>query len=262
MEAMRTRPVGALPTQARNRSFTAADGLVRRRTTHPAGQCDIILTETPRNGETKERTMARMLRNALVAAVAASAVTAAATASAAEIDWFEDESGTVITIDGEITAGDEIDFAKTIRGLDDALVVFNSPGGDLAPGLEIGLAIRDSGFDTLVPDGYECASACALAWLGGDNRAMGGDSYVGFHAAYVEVGHQAQETGAGNAVIGAYLHELGLSYDTIFFLTSSPPDSMYWLTFDDAADLGIEVERFQVADAPDFDPAPHQTSKG
>lgn len=205
--------------------------------------------------------MARTFRNTLAAAAAAAAVLAAGSASAARVERFEDGSRSVITIEGEIASGDEVAFEKASRGLDDALVIFNSPGGELAPGLEIGLAIRDRGFDTLVPDGYECASACALAWLGGENRAMGGEGYVGFHAAYIEVGHRAQETGAGNAVIGAYLHELGLSYDTIFFLTSSPPDSMYWLTFDDAVELGIDVER-QVADAPEHRTDPARPSKG
>jgi hypothetical protein len=206
--------------------------------------------------------MPRKMRNTLTAAVAAASFLTAGPASAANIKWFEDERGDVIVIEGELVAGDEVAFAKASRSLDDAVVVFNSPGGDLTPGLEIGLAIRELGFDTLVPDGFECASACALAWLGGDTRAMGDDAYVGFHAAYIEVGRRAQETGAGNAVIGAYLHELGLSYDTIFFLTSSPPESMYWLTFDDAAELGIEVERLQMADAPDHDPHPGRPRKG
>ena len=205
--------------------------------------------------------MARTIKNTLAAAAMVAGALAAGDASAAHIERFEDASGSIITIEGEITLGDEIAFEKATRGLEDALVVFNSPGGDLIPGLKIGLVIRDLGFDTLVPDGYECASACALAWLGGGNRAMGGEGYVGFHAAYIEVGNRAQEDGAGNALIGAYLHELGLSYDTIFFLTSSPPDGMYWLTFDDAIELGIEVER-QIADAPDHRTDPGRTSKG
>jgi hypothetical protein len=205
--------------------------------------------------------MAKTIDSTLAAAFAVVGVLAAGSASAARIEWHGSESGNIVTIEGEMASGDEVAFEKATRGLDHAVVIFNSPGGDLGPGIDIGLAIHDRGFDTLVPDGYECASACALAWLGGENRAMGGEGYVGFHAAYIEVGHRPQETGAGNAVIGAYLHELGFSYDTIFFLTSSPPDSMYWLTFDDAVELGIDVER-QVADAPDHRTDPGRTSKG
>lgn len=198
--------------------------------------------------------MPRKSNAMLATGFAAASFLVAGTASAAEIRWIEDERGDVITIEGELVSGDEVAFAKAIKSLQNATVILNSPGGDLAPGLEIGMAIREAGFDTLVPDGAECASACALAWMGGESRAMGDRGSVGFHAAYVEVGNRAEETGAGNAVIGAYLHELGLSFDTIFFLTSSPPEDMYWLTFDDAEELGIEVEHSQIAALPDQHP--------
>jgi hypothetical protein len=206
--------------------------------------------------------MNRKLKNSLAAAVAVASLYTVSAASAATIDVIEDEMGTVILIKGEMVDGDQVAFDNIARNYDDAVVVLESPGGDLVSGLEIGLSIRELGFDTLVVDGSECASACALAWMAGETRSMGDHADVGFHAAYIEVNHRPQETGAGNAIIGAYLNELGLSYDAIYQLTSAPPHGMYWLTFSDADALGIEVERFQMADAPAIQPDRDVPSKG
>jgi hypothetical protein len=206
--------------------------------------------------------MNRKFRNSLAAAFATVSLFAVNAASAATIDVIQDDMGTVILIKGELVDGDQVAFDNIANGIEDAIVVLESPGGDLVPGLEIGLSIRERGFNTLVVDGSECASACALAWMAGETRAMGEYADVGFHAAYVEVNHRPQETGAGNAIIGAYLNELGLSYDAIYQLTSAPPHGMYWLTFSDAESLGIEVERFQMADAPQIEPNRDVPSKG
>jgi len=94
---------------------------------------------------------------------------------------------------------------------------------------------------SLVPDGAWCASACAVAWLGGVHRLLGTGSKVGFHAAYVLKGHKATESGPGNAVLGAYLYQLGLSEDAIVYVTQAEPSSMRWLSLEQAAQYGIDV---------------------
>src|SRR4051812_6687493 len=66
-----------------------------------------------------------------------------------------------------------------------------------------------------------------------------------WRAAYVTEGGQVRESGAGNAVVGAYLNQLGLSQNAIAYLTSPPPDSLQWLTPNDARQLGIEVEVYE-----------------
>ena len=82
-------------------------------------------------------------------------------------------------------------------------------------------------------DGTRCASACAT-WLGGSQRFMGQTAQIGFHAAYVSAGGQVTETGAGNAMLGAYLNELGISERAILYITSANPHSMTWLSLADA----------------------------
>src|SRR5262249_34844701 len=86
-----------------------------------------------------------------------------------------------------------------------------------------------------------CASACALAWLGGTPRIMATNAQVGFHAAYIIRGGQPLETGGGNALVGAYLNRIGLSHSAVLYITQSAPTSMTWLNAGDASQHGIDV---------------------
>jgi hypothetical protein len=77
---------------------------------------------------------------------------------------------------------------------------------------------------------------------------MGNGSKVGFHAACVLKGHRSVESGPGNAVLGAYLFQLGFSEDSIVYITEADPSSINWLSLEQAPLHGIEVS-----------PAPEET---
>lgn len=124
-------------------------------------------------------------------------------------------------------------------------MAFDSDGGSLVAGIQIGETIRLKNFSTLVPNGKRCASSCALAWLGGTRRFMGPESKIGFHSAYN--GDTGQVTGPGNALVGAYLNKIGLPYDAVVYITSASPDSITWLSKADAEKIGIEVAFFQLS---------------
>jgi hypothetical protein len=111
------------------------------------------------------------------------------------------------------------------------------------------MLIRVKEFDTVVPDGGLCASACAIAWLGGAQRFIGAGSKVGFHAAYVLKAGVTAESGPGNAVLGSYLYQLGLSEEAIVYLTQAGPTSMKWLSPDEAGQHGIDVALLPRADS-------------
>jgi hypothetical protein len=85
--------------------------------------------------------------------------------------------------------------------------------------LEIGESIRLKAFTTFVPENARCASACALAWLGGVQRYMAPGAQIGFHAAYNA--KSGQETGVGNALVGAYLNKIGLPYEAVIYISQS-----------------------------------------
>ena len=145
----------------------------------------------------------------------------------------------LIIIDGALTRSDGEKFAKIAARIHSAVVSFNSNGGNLWAGIEIGDVIKSRRFDTMIADGKSCASACALAWLAGDKRFIVGTGKVGFHAAYDAV--TGRETGVGNALVGAYVAKLGLSYLAVVYITKASPSEMTWLNISDAAALGIRV---------------------
>src|SRR6266446_8231361 len=145
----------------------------------------------------------------------------------------------VVMVEGPLVAVDEDQFAAKSAPLSSAFVAFSSDGGSLVAGLRIGEAIRRKGFFTIVPDGRRCASACALAWLGGIERFIGADARIGFHAAYDPASDR--ESGVGNAVVGAYLTKVGLPYEAVIYITQTDPSEMTWLNISDAAQRGIRV---------------------
>jgi hypothetical protein len=169
-------------------------------------------------------------------------VCALPSANAARIDVSRlDDGGSMVLIEGDIELDDVASFWGRVATLAKATIAFRSDGGSLLAGIRIGALIRESGFVTVVPDGARCASACAIAWLGGRQRLVGIGSKVGFHAAYVLKGHRNVESGPGNAVLGAYLFQLGLSEDAIVYVTQAEPGSMKWLSLEQAAQYGIDV---------------------
>ena len=180
------------------------------------------------------------------------------TAIGAEVSFlgFNEANQPLLRIAGEFVAGDVERFSNAVNELKSAqfedamqsgdssqapIVIFESPGGNLDVGLEIGNRIRLRGFLTLVADDTECHSACALAWLGGVQRFIGEDALVTFHAAYRLEDERTFEDGLGNALVGSYAANLGLNRDAIVFLTSAPPDGFNALTPSWAQRIGLPV---------------------
>lgn len=146
----------------------------------------------------------------------------------------------IIIVNGDLYEGDEKKFINTALSLVDAIVMLDSDGGNLIAGIEIGKAIKLKGFSSFVPNASRCSSACGLAWLGGRVRIMGSNALVGFHAAYTK--EDGKVSSAANALVGAYLNQLGLSSSAVIYITSPQPDQMRYLTIADAQRVGIEVK--------------------
>lgn len=147
----------------------------------------------------------------------------------------------IISVKGEIYDGDDSRLQAALAGISSGVVVLEGPGGSLVPGIRMGNIIRLRGLSTIVLAETSCASACALAWLGGVDRYLGVGARIGFHAAYQSAGGILEETGSGNARVGHYLTNLGLSEEAITYMTSAPPQDLWWLTPMAAARYGIEV---------------------
>src|SRR5215831_16624851 len=156
----------------------------------------------------------------------------------------------VVAVQGVLRDEDIGEFRFKVAKLSTAVVTLESDGGSLLAGIRIGEFIRLRGFVTVVPNGARCASACAIAWLGGAQRFMGEQSLIGFHAAYRKETTGASESGMGNAVLGAYLNSIGLSEAAVAYVTMAAPNSMTWLTLEEAAKYGIDVRPLSTAALP------------
>jgi len=119
----------------------------------------------------------------------------------------------VVSLSGEIKQGDETVFAALPTTY--SLVTLSSDGGQAVAAMLIGETIRQRGWSTAVIHST-CASSCALIWLGGTRRFVTRDAMVGFHGAYDAVTHAV--SGPANAVIGMYMHELGLVFHLLGYL--------------------------------------------
>lgn len=167
----------------------------------------------------------------------------------------------LILLSGAIEQGDDRIFRDIAAASDNAVVLLNSGGGSVLAALEIGRTIRLRNFPTAVAPDTLCASACALSWLAGSPRMFSDASRIGFHASYVIADGKVSESGVGNALIGAYLSQIGLSEQAIVFVTSAPPEGMAWLSSKDASALGIPMASFEAtmtATPTDVQPKPEQ----
>lgn len=159
---------------------------------------------------------------------------------------YSDGPGAYIIISGDTERGD---YRRFLKVLPEAIALHSSrenpidvwlegPGGDLDEALKLGQLIYDLGFITLVDKGTECASACALIWLGGASLYMHPEAHVGFHQAY-----EADNTASieGNALVGHYLSEVGLSASVVRYVMTAPPDDLVWLRPDVLQSIGLPV---------------------
>jgi uncharacterized protein YraI len=185
------------------------------------------------------------MRWSVKVALVAGAIGVAHESLAATITVHEpDASGRVfVDVVGELNMGDEKTFEKQTANRRNVVVTLISPGGHPFPAMEMGRLVRRQAMTTFVPGDRVCASACALIWVAGKPRTLESNARVGFHAAYNR--NTGQESGAGNALVGAYLNELGLSAKTIFAMTSAGPTQMAWLTDERAKAWGLTIATLQ-----------------
>lgn len=169
-----------------------------------------------------------------------------------------------VAAEGEITSSTPFDFDNFYARSPIALaqpIVFNSPGGDLNAGLQLGYRIRRLGLQTsvgkTVPDGFGqselrndavCASACAWAFLGGVVRnALPGQIGVHqFYYSYAQLDPDSKNFSANDLAVGQRTmselinYAVAMNIDPRFVAASSAvnPDNIYFLN-----DIDLDVYR-------------------
>lgn len=145
-----------------------------------------------------------------------------------------------LELNGAIEPGDDAKVAAAlVAWLRPRAIALSSLGGNVEAALAIGALVRHAQLRTLVAPRGICASACGLVWLAGEPRVLGQDAHVGPHAAYLRRNGVSVETGAANALIGAYLGRLGFDDHAIVYLTSAAPNEMTWILPADRQRHGI-----------------------
>jgi hypothetical protein len=185
--------------------------------------------------------IARIATHAILIASLAQSAVAPAAAAKITVQQNRKQTCAIVRVKGDLKAGDLARFGTAILPLRRAIVEFESGGGTIFDGVFIGKMIRGYGFWTTVRARRTCASACALAWLGGSKRFIEKRGRIGFHTAYVKHKRRFKHDREANVAIGDYMKALGLTERAVTYATSAEPLDMKWLTKKDALRVGIDV---------------------
>lgn len=116
-------------------------------------------------------------------------------------------------------------FLKKINFMPE--IYFDSKGGDLIAGMELGKIIREKGFDTYISDEYEkldcdtqkkvvlskkavCFSACSYAFIGGVGRKVSKTALLGVHQFFSSKNIGDSKTQYMLALLSAYINQMGV----------------------------------------------------
>jgi len=184
-------------------------------------------------------------------------------ASAIEISKHAKDSAEVnaILVKGVINQGDTFELQAYIASLPKKphIVIFlSSPGGNLAEGMKLGRFFYDRKIETAIETKTFCASACALAFLGGRDdsgkplRTKAANSGLGFHAFTREFDKDksytaedlkvvVQRTQSTVYVVADYLKAINTDMDIIRIMLKAQNNEMNFISNDDALILNIRV---------------------
>lgn len=167
-----------------------------------------------------------------------------------------------ILAEGTITSETPKQFYQFVKKLHDSgqafnVVFFNSPGGNLVAGLEMGKMIRQLGLDTLVGGQYKaiaknreeqitvvnsgvCYSACAYAFLGGVGRSVMKDGAFGVHQFYGEQKNSEAAAQVTMTLLGEYLNEMGIDQGLLNVASLTPSSEIESLSVKQAQGLNVD----------------------
>jgi len=129
-------------------------------------------------------------------------------------------------------------------------IYFNSPGGNLLGGIRLGKYFKRKGIKTVIQGNSICASACALAFLGGTDRngnkwmSSTTTSLLGFHAVSKGDGTKYADIDQTQRIIAEILkygHYVDAPMEIFIKQFSTPSNDMYWFSTQEELQFGIKV---------------------
>lgn len=178
-------------------------------------------------------------------------------AQALELDRRTTQQGTVLLLSGAFEPGDANRVLAALSREPIMEVQFDSPGGNMRAGLDVGMTLRANQVATRVAGGRECASACFFAFLGGVLRSVDRSARLGVHMhsaassdeyigrlrqilgerrlsmddrirLIVLLNEQMSARAAG--MIAAYVVRMGVAIEVFDPLFATPHFDIHWLT--------------------------------
>lgn len=143
------------------------------------------------------------------------------------------------------------------------VVSFNSNGGSVTAAMAFGRAIRQLGLWTMQLRQAQCASACALAFMGGVQRFADPGS-IGVHQASFSNGAAMDgptavaQTQAATAMIVSYFVEMGIDPRLLQLSLSTPNSDMRYLTSQEMADYRVTMSTANTQLQPSSPPQPQE----
>lgn len=141
-------------------------------------------------------------------------------------------------------------------------IIFDSPGGSLKAGLQLGLLIREAGLSTrvapevrqeLTPSadgitGFEvlardagCYSACAFAFMGGVSRTIEQGGKLGVHQFYGGEGESAESSAqVVTAMLSQYVSGMGVGRDVLDVAGFTDSSTMTLISREDAITYNLD----------------------
>lgn len=185
-------------------------------------------------------------------------------AGAIEISKHAADSAEInaIQLKGRIDDGDTFDLQVYLSSLPNkptVVVYLNSGGGNLREGMRLGRFFFQNKIETAVETKTACASACALAFLGGRDgvtgkprRTKASNSGVGFHAfsrdfdkdkSYTadDMKTVVQRTQADVFLVADYLKAVGADPEVLRIMLRAPSTEMNFISNEEALALNIRV---------------------
>lgn len=150
---------------------------------------------------------------------------------------------------GPVVEGDVDRLSSFLSALPDkphTAIYLASLGGDLYEGMRLGAFFRDQRIKSVVEGGADCASACAIAFLGGtDNqgkpwRSSSTNSRLGFHA-FTGSTISADEVQKVVSDILWYGTYVDAPTELLIVNFATPSNEIYWVSDNDLCRLGIRL---------------------
>lgn len=154
---------------------------------------------------------------------------------------------------GKVSAGDAdrlLNYLRALPNKQHTAIYLSSPGGDLYEGMNLGRLFRNKRIKTVVEGNEMCASACALAFLGGRDRngqswmSSTTTSQLGFHAFRNGDGSLTGSTDDVQRIVSEVLQygqDVRAPMDIFVANFGTPSSEMYWFRRNELLNLGIKV---------------------